>query len=100
VSYRQLQYWASRGYLRPRQQTGQGSGHEFDWSAEEVATAQLMGQLVGHGFTPRLAARVARAQVSGGLGTVLELPDGMYVMVKVEPVGWLTSRKEPTDVHR
>jgi DNA-binding transcriptional MerR regulator len=75
VSYRQIDFWARCGYLRPAN-AQPGSGVSRLWTAAEAEVARTMGRLVTAGFTPKLAHRVARARQ-----TRLELAPGVFVEV-------------------
>lgn len=75
VSYRQLDFWVRRGYLKPHNATP-GSGYSREWTTDEAAVATTMGRLVIAGFTPELAHRVARARQAR-----LELAPGVFVEV-------------------
>lgn len=59
VTYRQLDHWVRRGYLRP-DQPAPGSGNAREWSGDELRVAQLMACLKGAGFAPAAAADYAR----------------------------------------
>ena len=73
VSYRQLDYWCRRGYLRPVH-TG-GSGAPRRWTQAEVDIAQLMARLVAAGLPPLVAEQVARGKPDIGPGiTVVVAP--------------------------
>lgn len=66
ISYRQLDYWCSTGYLVPdRSNPGSGRGRSF--SADEAEVACLMGDLVRLGVTPLTAARLAREIAHSGV---------------------------------
>lgn len=58
-SYRQLDFWVRRGYLRVPQHRP-GSGYPRVWEPAEVAIAAAMLRLVAAGFTVASAARIAR----------------------------------------
>lgn len=60
LTYRQLDYWTTKGYLHPLH--GTGSGIARVWPDEELAVARMMARLVGAGLTLALAARVARGE--------------------------------------
>lgn len=60
MSYRQLDYWVRRGYLRPGNADA-GSGSTRQWPAEELRVAALMARLVDAGLQPATACVVARA---------------------------------------
>lgn len=71
VSYRQLDYWSTKGWLRP---TGGGSqGVARHWSEAELAVARTMGLLVGFGLKPAVAARVARGEQQIGPGVKVQV---------------------------
>lgn len=59
LTYRQLDYWCRRGYLRPTLPTP-GSGCRRVFSLYEVGVAALMIRLVGAGVTVEGAHRAAR----------------------------------------
>jgi hypothetical protein len=61
ISYRQLDHWTRRGYLRPAADTGNGPGHCREWSSTERAVACLMAALVRAGLEPQAAALIARS---------------------------------------
>lgn len=59
ISYRQLDYWTRKKYLRTRTNR-RGSGHPRDYSDAELAIAVRMARLIAVGFTPKRAAAIAR----------------------------------------
>lgn len=59
LTWRQADYWTRRGWLRPAV-VSPGTGCARTWSVEELAVAGVMAGLVGLGFPPDLAHRVAR----------------------------------------
>lgn len=67
VSYRQLNYWANEGLLRPIPLHGT-AGHsrtQFVWPETEVKIAVRMGQLVNEEkSSPAYAAKIARQEVT------------------------------------
>lgn len=68
VTYRQLDLWVRRGYLKPANTTP-GSGFRRDWSDGELLVAARMGRLVRAGLEVDVAANVARhAWPTLGLG--------------------------------
>jgi hypothetical protein len=78
VTYRRLDHWVRRGYLRPgRQEAGtrHSSGSYRTWTPAELETARLMGRLTRAGLTPAAAAKAARA------GGRCELAPGIWVEV-------------------
>lgn len=79
VSYRQLDYWVRRGYLRPEDALP-GSGHSRAWSAHEIAVAREMKRLCDAGLSAELAARVAREFVDGE--SLIELAPGLTLDIE------------------
>lgn len=77
VSYRQLDYWASRGLLHP-DNGNPGTGSSRQWSPAELAVAETMGRLVNAGLTVAAAHKVAR-------GT-RNLAPGVWILIDDEPV--------------
>lgn len=59
ISYRQLDFWARQGYLRPVR-SSEGTGHWRDWPEQEQAVARDMGLLTRAGLSAGLAHRIAR----------------------------------------
>jgi hypothetical protein len=62
VTYRQLDYWARAGYLRPVNERS-GSGVHRDWPDLEVAITVLMSRLIEAGMTVPAASVIARDAV-------------------------------------
>lgn len=73
ATYRQLDFWVRRGYLKPRNATP-GSGFPRRWPTEEVTVAAAMTQLVAAGLTVEAAHHAAR---NGG-----QLPGGKYQVIE------------------
>lgn len=63
VTYRQMDHWARRGWLRPAH-TG-GTGNARVWPQAELHIANLMRRLCAAGLKPDKAARAARDCVEG-----------------------------------
>lgn len=59
VTYRQLDHWVRRGFLRPARALP-GSGVTRLWSSAELKVARRMALLVDAGLTPETAERAAR----------------------------------------
>lgn len=86
ITYRQLDYWTSNGWLHVRGCTGTahdkrpcyelGSGNERDFIAAEVDVACRMGALVRAHIKPEFAAQVARHMVETGKDTCNVTLDG------------------------
>jgi hypothetical protein len=81
ITYRQLDHWVTRGYLRPENKPGSGYGREF--SESEIEIAKLMAKLVHAGFRAEKAAKTARYVLAEGL-TRLRLADDI-ILVLSEP---------------
>ena len=75
MTYRQLDHWTRRGYLRADEPTP-GSGHRRTWPPREVEVARTMARLVAAGMSPRQASEVARGESRIG--------PGVYVVVAPE----------------
>jgi hypothetical protein len=60
LTYRQLDHWTKRGWLRA-EQPGQGSGYHRTWSREERAVAMLMLRFTDAGLRHQAAHDAARA---------------------------------------
>ncbi len=60
VTYRQLDYWTRRGYLKARERRGASSGFNRAYLPVEVRVAKWMGLLTAQGMAPSIAAGVAR----------------------------------------
>jgi hypothetical protein len=61
ITIRQLRHWCDRGYVRPVNGTGVGSGYSLEFDRAEAAVTATMGRLVAAGFAVDLAEQVARA---------------------------------------
>lgn len=82
ATYRQLDYWVRRNYLRPV--GGYGSGNQRLWPVAEVEVAAKMVTLVEAGMTVERAADVARTSVVAGAERVRLSP---AVVVEFEREG-------------
>lgn len=71
ITYRQLDFWCSKGWLRPDQRGGSGYARTF--SGDEARVARTMARLVAAGLKPDAAHRVARGEQ--------ELAPGIVVLV-------------------
>jgi DNA-binding transcriptional MerR regulator len=67
ISFRQLDYWTSRGYLHA-DNASPGTGNHRYWSGDELRVAITMRRLVDAGLGPATAARVARGEAEIGPG--------------------------------
>jgi DNA-binding transcriptional MerR regulator len=86
ISYRQLDYWTRRGYLRP-DVPDPGSGAIQTWSREECDVARLMQRLIHAGLSVSKSARVARAAVYA--------PSTGRVRARIAPGIWVTIEGDP-----
>lgn len=75
ITYRQLDHWARRGYLKPVNGFS-GSGRDREWSLAEVEVARRMGRLVAAGISVEQAAKFARSEWPRG-----ELAPGVVIEV-------------------
>lgn len=66
ITYRQVNYWTTEGYLRPIDETA-GSGNPKAFPPSEIIKARIMGSLVRH-FTmsPAAAAGLAETIIRDG----------------------------------
>lgn len=71
-TYRQLDYWVRKGYLRVPNATP-GSGSWRTWPRREVVVAEKMARLVAAGIPPAVACRVARgdSEIAPGVRVVV-----------------------------
>lgn len=65
ASYRQVDYWSKRGYLRP-EQVKTGSGKHRRWPRQEYDVLRVMVKLQTAGCEVSAAAKIARAAVESG----------------------------------
>ena len=88
LSYRQLDYWTRRGYLRP-DVPDVGTGYVRTWPREECDVARLMQRLIRAGLSVSKAAKVARAVIyAHGDGSVrAKIAPGIWVTIEGEPDG-------------
>jgi hypothetical protein len=85
VSYRQLDHWASNGWIRAESLSG--SGHDREFPVSEIAIFKIMATLVLIGFRPVVAAEVARSAVDKGWNGTLRLFRG-----EITATGLLSAR--------
>lgn len=64
LTLRQIDYWARQGYLLTAEGWLGGTGTPRIFRDGETQVAIRMRQLVGCGFTPRAASRLARGDVN------------------------------------
>jgi len=65
ITYRQLDYWARVGLLRP-ENNARGSGRPRNWPETELAVAVIIGELRALGVELHVAARLARDLAESG----------------------------------
>lgn len=72
ITYRQLDFWCSKGWLRPDQRGG--SGHARTFSGDEARVARTMARLVAAGLKPDTAHAIARGQarIAPGIWVVVD----------------------------
>ena len=78
LTYRQVDYWCRKGYLRPECYPTPGTGQRRTFTPGEIAVATRIARLVAAGLAVKTAARVARAEwwpVEIGPGITVELAD-------------------------
>jgi DNA-binding transcriptional MerR regulator len=63
LTYRRLDHWTRRGWLRPTHDGG--TGHNREWPQRELRIADLMRRLIKAGLTPEAAAQAARTHEDG-----------------------------------
>lgn len=59
ITYRQLDYWVRKGFLKPRR-FGESSGISREWPPAELDVARRMGLLTAAGLVPERAHAFAR----------------------------------------
>lgn len=79
VSYRQLDYWCRRGYLRPVE-ASPGTGCIRVWPAVERDVALLITRLQAVGVELVKAAQIARSLVDSGTNRA-ELGGGVFISI-------------------
>ena len=70
ITYRQLDWWTRRGYLKPDHDwegRHSGTGTPREWMQEECRVAMAMGRLVQAGLRVDVAHRVARSGTEDGV---------------------------------
>lgn len=77
LTYRQVDFWTTRGYLRA-DEASPGCGNNRTWPQSEVRIAELMVRLTDAGLTVEAAHRAARGF---GFDGRAELAPGVLVEV-------------------
>lgn len=86
ATYRQLDYWATRQFVRPERPTRvpgtiPTSGTMRLWPPSEVAIVRVMVRLLGAGLSLEVAAHLAR---EAEVGTLYDLGDGIQLRIMPE----------------
>jgi len=83
LTYRQVDYWARLGYLRPEH--AGGSGNRRIWPPAELEVARQMGRLIAVGLDVAHAHDIARAALADRGGTAhIHLADGIWLSLVLE----------------
>jgi DNA-binding transcriptional MerR regulator len=61
ISFRQLNYWASQGYLSPAPRANPGSGHRRRWTPLQAYKAVALAGMLRDGITHDKAVELIRA---------------------------------------
>ena len=78
VTYRQLDYWSSHGWLRT--EPSPGTGHRRMWTPDAIRHASIVGQLVNDlGMRPTVAADLADRALSN-TGSTWSVDQGSVVI--------------------
>ncbi len=84
LTYRQLDYWVRKGYLKPDHPEWARQGTPREWSEREIEVARIMYRLTSAGLSVPVAAEVARGavdEVLAGLTAYAELARGLWIGV-------------------
>lgn len=80
ITYRQLDHYIRRGYIRSNQP---GSGRDRSLLDGEFDIAMLMARLIRIGFTPAAAAAYARASISRGWNGEISLRNSRLIAIEM-----------------
>lgn len=89
ISYRQLDHWVRRGWLRPGNANA-GSGTTRLWPDSEFRVAVLMGRMVAAGLPVQVAHQVARAGGRAALAPAVSVFASVEDPPKETGTGWPT----------
>lgn len=78
ITYRQLDYWARNGSLKPSIRDCDGSGTQRLYSSDDVKKAQVLAELLNLGIRHRDVARL----LDDPKGTIQELIDQLEAVQK------------------
>lgn len=81
ISYRQLDHWTKRGYLRCDERIRETKGIVRRWSTAERDIAQLMDRLINAGLAVDAAAPISREMVETGMPEA-SIADGITILVE------------------
>lgn len=81
LTSRQLNYWATRGYLHPVDKANPGTGYPRKWPLVEYDVARLMVRLIAAGLSLDVAGPTARLSIEQRLEEVT-LADGIKITVR------------------
>lgn len=65
LTYRQVDWWATKGWLQPENGANPGTGSSRRFPHSELRVARLMVALTDAGIEPATAARLARHPAEG-----------------------------------
>jgi hypothetical protein len=80
LTVRQLDYWATKHYLRPVE-ASPGSGFKRRWPAVEREVARLMLRLITAGLAVDVAAAAARVAIEQDIDEV-NIADGITIALR------------------
>lgn len=80
LTRRQLDYWATKGWLRPTA-ASPGSGYPRHWPAAEQDVARLMLRLISAGLAVDVAAAAARVAIEHDQDDI-SIADGVTLSVR------------------
>lgn len=75
LTYRQIDHWTAKGYLRTEGESRPGTGRARRWKRGEAYVAELMARLVAVGLAVPVAERVARGEREIGPGVLVVIGD-------------------------
>lgn len=81
ISYRQLDYWVRKGYVKPFAMVA-GSGTHREFTEEEVNIVRMAARLIRRGFTIPAALDTARAMPVGG--GIIDIGEGVRVAIGMD----------------
>lgn len=83
ITYRQLDHWCSKGYLKPLDYQGNpGSGVTREFTRKEGDKARLMACLIDRGFTVPAAEKIAQVNTYDQQAKSIFLGHGITVLIE------------------